>query len=68
MGRWKGVRLKVFDNAEAPVLLYDLEADVKETNDIAAKNPAIVNEIKTIMKQSHVENSVFPFKSATAKK
>ncbi len=68
MGKWKGVRLKVFENADAPVQLYDLETDVKETNDIAAKNPAIVNEIKKIMQQSHVENNVFPFKSATAKK
>ena len=68
MGRWKGVRLKVFDNADAPIQLYDLETDEKETNDIAAKNPAIVSDIKKIMRQSHVENNVFPFRAATAKK
>jgi arylsulfatase A-like enzyme len=67
MGRWKGVRLKVFSNSNAPILLYDLETDLKETNDIAAKNPAIANEIKAIMQQSHVENDVFPFKASTVR-
>lgn len=57
MGKWKGVRLNVFENPEASVELYDLEADPSETIDISEANPEIVNTIKEIMKQAHVPDT-----------
>ena len=61
MGNWKGVRLNEMKNDRAPIELYDLEKDPHETIDVADNNPAIVQQIKTIMQHAHVENKDFPF-------
>jgi arylsulfatase A-like enzyme len=53
MGKWKGVRLNVFQDPEAPVELYDLNNDPSETHDISAANPEIANLIKEIMQKEH---------------
>jgi len=64
MGKWKGVRLNVFENPEAPIELYDLEADPAETNNIAEDNSDIVSKIKDIMKQAHVADKNWPLFSS----
>jgi arylsulfatase A-like enzyme len=64
MGKWKGVRLNVFENPEAPIELYDLEADPSETNNISEDNPDIVSKIKDIMKQAHVADKNWPLSSS----
>lgn len=46
MGKWKGVKR----NAGAPVELYDIEADIGESKDLASVNPAIAARIAEIMK------------------
>ena len=38
MGKWKAVRLK----HGTPLELYDLDADVGETRDVAARHPDVV--------------------------
>lgn len=58
-GKWKGVRLDVTKDPEAPVHLYDLEKDPYETTDVATQHPAIVKEMKTLMKEAHTENPDF---------
>lgn len=65
MGKWKGVRLNTMKAENSPIELYDLEADPKETTDIAGKNSAVVAEIKNLMQDAHKENTTFPF-TATA--
>lgn len=58
MGRWKGVRLGGHDDVDAPIELYDLEADRAETTDVSSEYPEIVARIREIMfsrKESDVE-------------
>ncbi len=61
MGNWKGVRLKIFDNIDAPIELYDLSTDLSETTNIAALHPEVVAKIKKIMNESHKEDPNWPF-------
>lgn len=49
MGRWKGVRLGVHSDPDAPVELYDLVADAGETRDVSADHPDVVARIVGVM-------------------
>jgi len=61
MGRFKGVRLNVRTDADAPLELYDLDSDIGETVDIAAGHPEIVAQITGFMQQAHTRSQYFPF-------
>ncbi|MDO4879707.1 MAG: arylsulfatase [Capnocytophaga sp.] len=61
-GKWKGVRLNVDDDANAPVELYNLEKDPSEKHNIAHKHPKIVKKIQQFMKESHSRSELFPFR------
>ena len=64
MGKWKAVRLKVTDNPDAKIELYDVEKDVKETKDVAAEHPDIIAKVKEIMSSRTQSNvSEWNFKS-----
>jgi len=54
MGNWKGVRMNVIKNPNAPWELYDIIKDPAEQNNVAASNPAIIEEIKVIAKREHI--------------
>lgn len=60
-GRWKGIRLKKQD---APVLLFDLQNDIRETNDLAAKHPDIVEKVKAVFRSERSENKYWPIRDA----
>ena len=49
MHNWKAIRPK----KNAPWQLYDLDADVSETTDIAAKHPEILARMQAFAEQSH---------------
>jgi arylsulfatase A-like enzyme len=57
---WKGVKLEVNKNADAPIELYNLATDPSETKNVADKNPVIVKKIKELMKEAHVPNPDWP--------
>lgn len=62
LGQWKGLRAA----RDGAFQLFDLAADVAETRDVAAANPAIVAHIEAIMRSARTESELFPLVS-TAK-
>lgn len=62
IGDWKGVRLNMKNNRDAPVELYNLSTDIGEKNNIAADNLEMVNKISKIMDNEHTFSNEFSFK------
>ncbi len=63
-GKWKAIRQKMLrKNNKDPlkIELYDLDADLAEANDVAAKHPEVVAEMRKIMKEQRVASEIFPF-------
>ena len=59
-GKWKGVRLTVNKQKDAPIELYDLEKDPSEQHDIAIENPAIVKKLTNFLQQAHTPDKNWP--------
>ena len=60
MGDWKGIRLKVKNNPNAPIQLFNLKKDIGETNNIAANHPDIIRRITKLFKKAHTPSERFP--------
>ena len=60
-GRWKGIRLKRLD---APIQLYDLQADPGETRNVALENPVILRQVAFLMHTERTDSSLWPIKEA----
>ncbi len=58
MGRWKGVR----KSSRQPLELYDLDADIGETTDIAGRHAGVVETMQRLMKEARTESALWPFK------
>ena len=58
-GKWKGIRLNVAADKNAPIALYDLSSDLKEEHDLSAQQPDVVKAISDIMQAEHVESDLF---------
>ena len=67
-GNWKGIRLDVSSNADAPIELYDLSTDLAETNNLAARHPDLVAQAATLMHQSRRPSENFPLLPEEKKK
>ncbi|HOO85757.1 MAG TPA: arylsulfatase [Prolixibacteraceae bacterium] len=61
MGKWKGVRLNMQNNPNAPIELYNLEIDIAEQNNVANEYPEIVSRISEIMAKEHTRSNEFSF-------
>ncbi|NQY09040.1 MAG: arylsulfatase [Flavobacteriales bacterium] len=61
-GDWKGVRLDMTKDPNAPIELYNLSIDSIEANNVAEANPEIIAKIDSMMKEAHVPSDRFPFK------
>jgi arylsulfatase A-like enzyme len=57
-GNWKAVR-PGFDES-LPVELYDLAKDIGETTNLAAKQPAVVERARELMRTAHVPSPDWP--------
>jgi len=56
LGRWKAIR----PGANKPVELYDLQTDIRETRDLAARHAEILRRVEAIMKAAHTESEFWP--------
>ena len=67
MGDWKGVRLNMSSNPDAPIALYDLSVDHEEQQDVSLGNPEIISVIDSILKHEHTRSKafLFPFEKNT---
>jgi arylsulfatase len=54
MGKWKAVRKNIFDG-NMEIELYDLSTDTLEANDLSSLHPEIVDQVRQIMIDEHVE-------------
>ncbi|MEP7253701.1 MAG: arylsulfatase [Ginsengibacter sp.] len=61
IGKWKGVRLNIL-KGNMEIQLFDLETDIQEQNNVAAKYPQIVKQIEDIMKREHHTPDVDAFR------
>jgi len=63
MGDWKGIRQKLLlrKNPHLNIELYNLKTDIGETTDVAQDHPEIVDKIKRIMIEQHVNSKLFKF-------
>ncbi len=61
---WKAVRLE----AGKPVELYDLDEDIGEQNNVAAKHPDVVAHIEKLLKAARTDSEGWPLKADEAKK
>jgi arylsulfatase A-like enzyme len=59
MRGWKGIRREIAKRSEAPIELYNLEKDERETTDVASSHPDVVRRIGELMRSSRT-TSVLP--------
>jgi arylsulfatase A-like enzyme len=61
MDQWKGIRLNMAKNADAPIELYRLTDDIGEENNLAEQYPEIVKKIDSIISEAHLTSEIFSF-------
>lgn len=61
LGNWKGVRLHMDNNPNAPIELYKLTSDTSEVTNVAEENPKILEQIANIMDREHAYSKEFSF-------
>ncbi len=61
MNQWKGVRMKMAKDPDAPIELYSLTDDIGEENNLAENYPEIVKKIDSLMHEAHVYSENFYF-------
>lgn len=61
LGRWKAVRKGLGQSVE----LYDLQSDIGETTDLAARHPHVVRRVEAIMKSERTESEFWPVQAET---
>jgi arylsulfatase len=62
MGRWKAVQRNVRQDADAPLELYDLQADIGETSSVVAEQPEIAAEARRLMLEARDVPTVARFR------
>ena len=63
MGPWKGIRQPMFTGE---IELYNVEDDLGEETNVAAEHPDVVEQIKAIMEEAHVESPLWQVATESA--
>jgi arylsulfatase A-like enzyme len=63
MANWKGIKLDVNKNPDAPIELYNMADDIGETNNIADQYPEIAEQIQKTMQEAHTSAPDWPLLS-----
>ena len=61
MGKWKGLILNIRREGEANMMLFDLEADPREQNNVASEYPDIIKTMREKMAEAHEEPLISRF-------
>jgi arylsulfatase A-like enzyme len=59
MGEWKAVR----PQAEKPLELYNLKADLGEKNNVAAQYPEIIGKLESYLKTARTDSALWPVRT-----
>ncbi len=63
MGKWKGIRRNM-QEGNLEIELYNLEADIREEQNVAADHPEVVARIRGIMEREHSPPAIERFRIA----
>ena len=61
MDQWKGIRLNMSKNPDAPIELYRLRDDIGEENNLAEQYPEIIKKMDSLMNETHLYSEIFSF-------
>jgi arylsulfatase len=61
MGKWKGLILNIRTEGEANMMLFDLEVDPREQNNVAAEYPDVIKTMRENMAKAHEDPIVSRF-------
>ena len=59
MNQWKGIKDNIF-SGNKDIKLYNLNHDIRETENIADEHPDIIKKIENIMNENHTFSPLFP--------
>ncbi len=60
MGDWKAIKLQVSELQNSPIELYKLNEDRSESNNVASKFPAVVQQMEKLFTEAHQKNKNWP--------
>ena len=62
MGNWKGVKRDLMENPDAPLQLYNLEADIGENTDVVDLHPNVASQMEEIMVEARTRPTFEEFR------
>ncbi len=62
-GKWKAVKYNYLSAPDAPFELYDLDADLGETTNLADQHPEVLETFEALRAQARTDSDVFVFGS-----